>query len=65
MLNNFQQRCQNEPEKVIKSLMEMQSRQAKRIYDYSNEISSLKEDIEIIYKTIKKVSSPEAFEKFN
>ena len=64
-MNNLQQTSQNTPEELINSRMEMQRRQAKRIYDYSNQISSLKEDIEIIYKTIKRVSAPEAVEKFN
>ena len=64
-MNNFEQRCKNEPDKVIKSLMEMQSRQAKRIFDYSNKISALESEIEMIHKIVKKVTSQEVFEKFN
>lgn len=64
-MNNFEQRCKNEPDKVIKFLLECQSRQAKRIFDYSNKISALESEIEMTHKIVKKVTSQEVFEKFN
>ncbi len=64
-MSKFEERCKNEPDKVIKYLMECQSRQAKRIFDHSNKISELESEIELIHKVVKKVTSPEAFDKFN
>tara|TARA_Y100000385_G_scaffold105473_1_gene109320 strand:- start:345 stop:644 length:300 start_codon:yes stop_codon:yes gene_type:complete len=65
MMSNFEQRCKKEPDKVIKFLLECQSRQAKRIFDYSNKISVLEWEIEMTHKVVKKVTSQEVFEKFN
>jgi len=64
-MNNFEERCKNEPDKVIKFLMDCQSRQAKRIFDYSNKISDLESEIELIHKIVKKVTSTEVLDKFN
>lgn len=64
-MSKFEERCKSEPDKVIKYLMDCQSRQAKRIFDYSNKISALESEIEMIHKVVKKVTSQEVFEKFN
>jgi hypothetical protein len=64
-MSDFEERCKNEPDKVIKFLMDCQSRQAKRIFDYSNKISDLESEIELIHKIVKKVTSTEVLDKFN
>ncbi len=64
-MDSFKQKCVDDPQIVMKNVLEMHSRPAKRIFDYSNKISELESEIEMIHKVVKKVTSPEVFDKFN
>jgi len=54
MTRDFNERCKNEPDKVIKEILDMHKRQAKRIHDYSKKLEVCELQIEMMTKVISK-----------
>lgn len=64
MANPFKERCETDPQGVIKDLLSQSRNQAKAIHEKSGKIKELEDEITLILTVLKKVASDDVIEKF-